>query len=131
MLTLIGFNYEIINVFFAVKVDDVMTQIMGFFVGGFETTSSGLAFCLYELSRNPDIQVRARREVDKAYERHGSVTYRMLQELTYLDNVISGMLSDLQTCPWLLGVHTWWRAENFKVLLKSNFYYKIFLYVFL
>jgi cytochrome P450 family 6 len=50
-----------------------------------------MTFCLYELSVNPDIQERLRTEIDTVLEKHdGKLTYEAVQEMTYLDKVVSG-----------------------------------------
>jgi hypothetical protein len=50
-----------------------------------------MTFCLYELSINPDIQERLRTEIDTMLEKHdGKLTYEAIQEMTYLDKVVSG-----------------------------------------
>ena len=62
-----------------------------FFGAGFETAASTMSFCLYELAVNPDIQDRLKNEIDTVLEKHGgSVTYEGIQEMKYLDKIISG-----------------------------------------
>jgi len=62
-----------------------------FFGAGFETSATTMSFCLYELALNPDIQDRLRNEIDTVLKKHGgSVTYEGIQEMKYLDKVISG-----------------------------------------
>lgn len=61
-----------------------------FFLAGFETSSSTLMFCLYELSKNPDIQMKARKVVKDAYKKHGQFTYEMMMDMPYIDHVLQG-----------------------------------------
>lgn len=71
--------------------DEITAQVMVFFTGGFETSSTTMSFCLYELAMNPDIQDRLRHEIDEILERYeGTVTYEAIKEMTYLDKVVSG-----------------------------------------
>jgi cytochrome P450 family 6 len=66
-------------------------QAFVFFLGGFETSSTTMTFCLYELSVNPDIQERLRSEIDNMLEKYdGNITYEAIQEMNYLDKVIAG-----------------------------------------
>lgn len=98
---------------------DLLSQILGFFIAGFETSSSALAFSLYELARNPDVQIKLQRELDEAYERHGNITYQMLQELLYMDNVISGKNCQLYVV--LIGVtHTYTQLYTVKLLYTTS-----------
>ncbi|XP_013183684.2 cytochrome P450 6B2 [Amyelois transitella] len=63
------------------------------FLGGFETTSSTLAFMLLELAADPRVQDAMRREVMEVLTRNGGhVSYDQLQELTYMDMVINETL---------------------------------------
>lgn len=62
---------------------------MAMFVEGYETSSSVLAFAIYEMARNPDIQERLHMEVSDVLEKYnGECTFEALQEMEYLDNVI-------------------------------------------
>jgi cytochrome P450 len=81
--------------FFAeVTMDIIAAQAFVFFVAGYETSSTTMTFCLYELAVNPDIQDRVRAETDKVLEEHGgNITYESISEMEYLDKVVSGECS--------------------------------------
>jgi cytochrome P450 family 6 len=70
---------------------ELASQAFIFFSAGFETSATTMTFCLYELALNPDIQDRLRNEIDTVLKKYGgSVTYEGIQEMKYLDKVISG-----------------------------------------
>jgi len=70
---------------------ELAAQVFMFFGAGFETSATTMSFCLYELALNPDIQDRLRNEIDTVLKKHGdSVTYEGIQEMKYLDKIISG-----------------------------------------
>jgi hypothetical protein len=71
--------------------DEITAQVIVFFTGGFETTSATMSFCLYELAKNKDVQDRLRSEMDSVLSQHGGkVTYEAVNEMKYLDRVVSG-----------------------------------------
>jgi cytochrome P450 family 6 len=71
--------------------NSLAAQAFVFFVAGFETSSTTMTFCLYELSVNPDIQERLQSEIDTVLQKHdGKVSYEAIQEMNYLDKVVSG-----------------------------------------
>jgi len=71
--------------------NSLAAQAFVFFVAGFETSSTTMTFCLYELSVNPDIQERLQAEIDSVLQKHdGKVSYEAIQEMNYLDKVVSG-----------------------------------------
>ncbi|XP_063239512.1 probable cytochrome P450 6a14 [Bacillus rossius redtenbacheri] len=79
-------SYEITN-------SRIAAQCLVFFVAGFETSSTALSCCLYELASNPDVQERLAREVASVLGRHGgSITYDALQEMKYMDQVVDETL---------------------------------------
>jgi cytochrome P450 family 6 len=72
-------------------VNSLAAQTFVFYIGGFETSSTTMTFCLYELSLHEDIQDRLRKEIDVVLKKHdGKLTYEAIQEMEYLDKVVSG-----------------------------------------
>jgi cytochrome P450 family 6 len=73
------------------SMNSLAAQAFVFFLGGFETSSTTMTFCLYELSLHQDIQDRLREEIDVVLQKHdGKLTYEGIQEMEYLDKVVSG-----------------------------------------
>lgn len=67
---------------------------MVFFLAGFNGVSSGQCFMAHELAVNQDIQERLYQEVKKANDKLNGepLTYETLQEMKYMDMVVSEML---------------------------------------
>nr|CAD7574931.1 unnamed protein product [Timema californicum] len=74
--------------------DDLLAaQCFVFFLAGFETSSSTISSCLYELALNPEIQERLREEVDTVLHKYkGAITYEAIQEMDYLARAIDETL---------------------------------------
>ena len=71
--------------------NSLAAQAFVFFLGGFETSSTTMTFCLYELSLHQDIQDRLREEIDDVLQKYDDkITYEGIQEMEYLDKVVSG-----------------------------------------
>lgn len=71
--------------------NEINAQAFVFFVAGFETSSSLLTFCLYELALNRNVQENARKIVNKMYKDFdGKLTYDSLADNQYLDQVLDG-----------------------------------------
>lgn len=61
------------------------------FAAGFETTSSSISFCLYELALKKQIQDKVRAEIKmKRVKYNGETNNDYLAELDYLEMVIAG-----------------------------------------
>ncbi|XP_055591613.1 cytochrome P450 6g1-like [Uranotaenia lowii] len=73
------------------KGDILVAQAATFYMASFETTSSVLSFCLYELVKNPQIQERLRDEIRQSLQKYGpELPYECLvNEMSYLGMVIS------------------------------------------
>ncbi|KAH0547296.1 cytochrome P450 6k1-like [Cotesia glomerata] len=77
------------------KIDDIeitdnllAAQLLIFFVGGFETSSTTMSHTLYELAINQHCQDRLRQEIRESLEKHnGKITYDTIKEMEYLDKV--------------------------------------------
>lgn len=78
--------------------NEIAAHSLIFFLAGFETSSSLLTFCSYELGVHLDIQERARQEVDEVLKRYnGELTYEGMSEMKYCEQVLNGKLGELRT----------------------------------
>ncbi|KAF5284240.1 hypothetical protein FQR65_LT00240 [Abscondita terminalis] len=74
-------------------IDEIAAQAFVFFQAGFETSSTTLTFCCYELAQKIEVQERLRQEINAVLKRHGFVlTYESLKEMTYMDQCINETL---------------------------------------
>ncbi|KAG5669769.1 hypothetical protein PVAND_000063 [Polypedilum vanderplanki] len=72
---------------------DMLAACFVFFVAGFETSSTALAYALYELAVNQELQDRTRDEIEKVLSNYdGKVTYEALMNMNYPGQVISESL---------------------------------------
>ena len=68
-----------------------MAQALGFLLAGYETSGTTLSFALYELAFHPEIQQSLRVEILQVLSKHdGKLTYDGIQNMSYLDRVVSG-----------------------------------------
>ncbi|KAF2901778.1 hypothetical protein ILUMI_04407 [Ignelater luminosus] len=73
--------------------DMVVAHAFTFFLDGFETSSLTLAYGLLELALHPDIQRKAQKEIQTILEKHNNaLTYEAVQEMEYVDNILSETL---------------------------------------
>lgn len=71
--------------------DEMCAQALLFYSAGYETSSSTLSYCLFELARNPDVQRRVQHELDAVLQKHnGVITYEAVQDMDYLDCCLDG-----------------------------------------
>ena len=73
---------------------EIVATAMVLLVAGYDTTGSTLAYCCYDLSKNPEVQDRLRAEVEDAcdLDPDQEITYDQLQSMTYLDQVLNETL---------------------------------------
>ncbi|CAK1600343.1 unnamed protein product [Parnassius mnemosyne] len=66
--------------------DEVLAaQAFFFFVAGVQPSASAIFSTLVELGRNPNDLKRVHDEIDKAFEKHNTITVDAIQEMEYLD----------------------------------------------
>jgi cytochrome P450 len=71
--------------------DLFVAQSLTFLAAGYETSGSILSFSLYELAMHPEIQQSLRAEILQVLsEQDGKLTYDGMQDMSYLDRVVSG-----------------------------------------
>ncbi|EAT39029.1 AAEL009138-PA [Aedes aegypti] len=72
--------------------NEIAAQAFVFFLAGFESSSTAMSFCLYELAKNQELQDKARRNINEVLVKHGTLTYEALYEMTYIENCINESL---------------------------------------
>jgi cytochrome P450 family 6 len=71
--------------------NELCSQCFLFFTAGFETSSSAITFCLYELAQSQDFQDKLRKEIRDVLENYdGKVTYEAVNEMKYLQMNVDG-----------------------------------------
>lgn len=76
------------------SIEQVAAQSFVFFFAGFETSSTLMSFCLYELAQNQDLQDKARKDILDTLNKHGSLSYEAVHEMKYLENCVSGKVQN-------------------------------------
>ncbi|XP_034479135.1 probable cytochrome P450 6a21 [Drosophila innubila] len=86
----------------SLTIEEMTAQAYVFFNAGYETSSSTMGFALYELAQHMDIQQRVRDEVNEVLAKNsGEITYELLKEMVYLNQVISETLRLYTIVPML------------------------------
>ena len=71
--------------------NECLAQAFIFFFGGSDTSSTTISFTLTELAFKLDIQEKLRQEVlEKTKDTNGEITYEVLHEMTFLNQVVNG-----------------------------------------
>lgn len=71
-------------------IEDITAQAAGFFLAGYDTSSTLLSFLAYELAVNREIQQKLHQEIDDLFNKCGeNIDYESLLKMKYLDMVVS------------------------------------------
>ncbi|XP_050423195.1 uncharacterized protein LOC126834976 [Adelges cooleyi] len=72
---------------------EIIANAFVMFAAGFETVSTGMSFCLYELALKKHIQDKVRKEIETKKELHGGdMNNDFLMDLSYMDMVLAESL---------------------------------------
>ncbi|XP_067628162.1 cytochrome P450 6g1-like isoform X1 [Eurosta solidaginis] len=86
--------------------DTLLAQAGIFFTAGSDTSSSAMAYTLYEMAKHPDMQERLRSEICDAFiAGNGDMTYEILTNLPYLNMVVDETLRMYPALPSVDRVH--------------------------
>ncbi|KAF7281446.1 hypothetical protein GWI33_004771 [Rhynchophorus ferrugineus] len=73
--------------------DEILAQCFGFFIAGYETSSTTITFALLELACNQNVQDKLREQIVEVLNQNdGLITYEATMDMKYLDMVISETL---------------------------------------
>lgn len=73
--------------------EQIAAQCFVFFLAGYETSSTTMTFCIYELVHNPEIQEKVREEINSVLAKHGgNLTYEATLDMHYMEKVINGKI---------------------------------------
>ncbi|KAG5894401.1 hypothetical protein JTB14_033146 [Gonioctena quinquepunctata] len=73
--------------------NQLVAESFDFFLASLDTSSNTVAFALFELARNHDIQEKARKEISEVMEQHGdNLSPDCLAEMKYLRQIINETL---------------------------------------
>ncbi|XP_039435842.1 probable cytochrome P450 6a17 [Culex pipiens pallens] len=73
-------------------IEEIAAQSFVFFLAGFETSSTAMTFCLYELAQNQELQDKARNNVLDVLKEHGSISYEAVHDMKYIEMCINESL---------------------------------------
>ncbi|KAH8331652.1 hypothetical protein KR074_009061 [Drosophila pseudoananassae] len=87
---------------FVFEGDILVAQAVLFFTAGFESSSSTMAFAMYELAKDADVQRRLREEIKEALVASGGqVTMKMIESLEYMQMILMEILRMYPPLPFL------------------------------
>lgn len=73
--------------------EELIANVILFFIAGFDTSSTTMHFALYELARQPKLQERTRAEIQEILNKYnGEFSYEAYQDMPYLRQVIEETL---------------------------------------
>jgi cytochrome P450 len=92
--------------------EEIRNEIMTLLLAGHDTTAASLIWMLYELARNPELQRRARAEVDQVVGQRG-IAYDDVSQLELLDRTLK---ETLRLHPPAIGVFLRQAMEDVEIL---------------
>ncbi|XP_055375631.1 probable cytochrome P450 6a20 isoform X2 [Condylostylus longicornis] len=92
--------------------NEIIANCYMFFSVGYDTSSITLAFCIYELVMNSEIQDKIRKEIRSVLDKHnGDLSWEALMEMPYLEQVLKETLRKYPVLAMLGRVAT----KNYKI----------------
>ncbi|XP_055604444.1 cytochrome P450 6d3-like [Uranotaenia lowii] len=84
-----------------ISLAEISAQAFVFFIGAYETSSTVMAYCLYEAARNKDIQKKIQEELDEILNKnHGKFDYESIVKMQYLEKCIRETMRKYPSLPF-------------------------------
>ncbi|GAB0089367.1 Cytochrome P450 [Sergentomyia squamirostris] len=96
--TLITMKNEDPDLFYG---DTLVAQAAIFLIAGYETSSTVISFALYELSKQPELQEKLRKEIKEYKEKCKTIEYETIKDMEYLHMVVQETLRLYPSLPFL------------------------------
>ncbi|GAB0099406.1 hypothetical protein DMENIID0001_152620 [Sergentomyia squamirostris] len=88
-------------------INEITAQAAIFFFAGFETSSSVMSFCLYELAKLPDLQDKVYQEIKQVLdENNGEYSYESLKKMKSLERCMHESMRIYPPAPALVRICT-------------------------
>ncbi|CAG9806317.1 unnamed protein product [Chironomus riparius] len=102
--------------------NEILAQAFLFFFAGSDTSSTTISFALTELAFNQDAQEKLRAElVEKTKNTNGEISYDLLHELTYLNQVVNESLRMHPPAPFAIRkAKEDYKVPDTNVIIKKN-----------
>ena len=66
--------------------EQIAGQVFIFYIAGNETSTSTIAYTLYELSQDVDLMQRAQKDVEQTLDKHnGQLSYEAINDMQFID----------------------------------------------
>lgn len=76
-----------------ITLHELAAQCYVFYIAGFETSSTAIAYALFELAQNMELQNKARKHITDVMNKYnGKISYESLSDMTYVEQCIQGMI---------------------------------------
>lgn len=78
----------------SITIEEMAAHAFLFFAGGFESSSSTMSFCMYELAKHPKIQEKVYNEIVDVLQKHnGNLTYEAVADMKYMGQCLDGEIN--------------------------------------
>ncbi|CRK87139.1 CLUMA_CG000948, isoform A [Clunio marinus] len=84
------------------SIEEIAGNVFLFYIAGNESSSSTIAYTLYELTQNEDLLKQAQRDITSVLEKHaGELTYESIMDMNYIDLCVKETLRKYPGLPIL------------------------------
>jgi hypothetical protein len=87
--------------------EDIIAQVLLFFLAGFDTASTLLCCASHQLAVHCEVQTRLQEEIDETLQENGGkFTYEALHNMKYLDMIVNGEKNNtVPLCGQMIACH--------------------------